>query len=72
MGPIYSYLREIEGFAKCKQNSKQLLTARARAIFFLARRNLRIFPSNVTIFILTSDVDSETFDVAPHTTKYAS
>ena len=39
------------------------------AIFF---RILRIFPCNVTIFSLTSDVDSETLDVAPHTSKYAS
>ena len=42
------------------------------AILFLALRNLRIFPRNVTIFSLTSVVDSETLDVAPHTSKYAS
>ena len=42
------------------------------AIFFLALRNLRIFPRNVTIFSFTSVVDSETLDVAPHTSKYES
>ena len=42
------------------------------AICFLVLRILRIFPRNVTIFSLTSDVDSETLGVAPHTSKYAS
>ena len=35
-------------------------------------RTVWVFPCNVTIFSLTSDVDSETLDVAPHTSKYAS
>ena len=51
------------------------------AIFFLALRNPQFppppttpppLPRNVTIFSLTSVVDSETLDVAPHTSKYAS